>query len=138
VVLVTKKVNETVPKSRWVASLSNGETIFEDHLENEEPAWERLKRYVVENELSITNLRAQFNTGLEITLPPGQEGYIQKKKAWITSGRGGLMLCIGYVQGARCLIHEGSSDGDSISKIGPDPGEPWTIYSRERRCLTQQ
>lgn len=132
-VVVTKKVDETVPKSRWIASLSNGETIYEDHKKDEGPAWERLARYVEQEGVSITNLRVQFESGRMINLPAGQEGYIQKKKAWISSGAGGVMLCIGYAQKGRCLIHEASNDGDSVSIIGKDPGEPWTIYKKEIR-----
>lgn len=134
-VIVSKKVNSFVPKSRWIASLSNGETIYEDHRKDQEPSWERLATYVEQEGVSITLLRVQFESGREIKLPAGQEGYIQKKKAWITGGAGGLMLCIGYAFKGRCMIHEASNDGDSISIIGEDPGEPWTIYRKDIRGL---
>jgi len=136
-VVVSKNVNEFVPKSRWIASLSNGETIYEDYRDGQDPAWERLARYVDEEDLSITNLRVQFESGRIVTIPAGQEGYIQKKKAWLTSGAGGVMLCIGYASKGKCLIHEASNDGDSISIIGVDPGEPWTIYSKKVRDAAQ-
>ena len=132
-VVVSKKVNELVPESRWIASLSNGETIYEDQREDEEPAWVRLSLYVEQEDVSITALRVQFESGRLINLPAGQEGYIQKKKAWITSGQGGVMLCVGYVSKGRCLIHEASNDGDSVSIMGVDPGSPWTIYSKKVR-----
>lgn len=133
----SKKVDEFVPKSRWVASLSNGETIYEDHREGYEPTWIRLAEYVLQKDISITNLRVQFESGKIIKLPSGQEGYIQKKKAWLTPGAGGVMLCLGYASKGRCMIHEASNDGDSISIIGVDPGAPWTIYSKKVRdsCL---
>lgn len=132
-IVLSRKVNEFVPKSRWIVSLSNGETIFEDYRVNEEPAWERLALYVEANSLSITGMRVQFESGLEIKLPSGQEGYIQKKKAWCTGQTSGLLLCVGYTQGNISMIHEASSGGDSVSKIGPDPGEPWTIYRKDIR-----
>jgi len=132
-VVVTKKVDGSVPKSRWIASLSNGETIFEDHKDGLDPAWERLARYVEQEGVSITKLRAQFESGRRIDLPAGQEGYIQKKKAWFTGSSGGVMLCVGYASKGKCLIHEASNDGDSFSAIQPDPGPPWTIYKKEIR-----
>jgi len=131
--IVSKSANEFVPKTRWVASLSNGETIFEDYRSDEEPAWKRLALYVDENGISITGMRAQFESGLEIKLPSGQEGYVQKKKAWCTGQSSGVMLCVGYIQGDKSLIHEASSSGDSVSKIVDDPGEPWTIYRKDIR-----
>jgi hypothetical protein len=132
-VVVSKKVNESVPSSRWIASLSNGETIYEDYVDGMNSAWERLAEYVEQEDVSITNLRVQFESGRIVTLPAGQEGYIQKKKAWLTTGQGGVMLCIGYASKGKCLIHEASNDGDSVSIIGADPGEPWTIYKKEIR-----
>jgi len=137
-VVVTKKVNEFVPKSRWIASLSNGETIYEDHIEEVEPAWVRLSEYVEQEDVSITNLRVQFESGRTINLPAGQDGYIQKKKAWLTGGSCGVMLCVGYIQGNKSMIHEASNDGDSVSILGPDPGEPWAIYKKEIRNAIQK
>lgn len=126
-------MNDSVPESRWIASLSNGETIFEDIIDDEEPAWERLAKYVEQEDVSITGLRAQFASGKIIHIPAGQDGYIQKKKAWLTSGQGGFMLCVGYASKGRCMIHEASNDGDSVSIYGEDPGAPWTIYKSELR-----
>lgn len=130
---LSKSINPDVPKTRWIVSLSNGETIFEDHRKDQPPAWQRLAEYVEEEDLSITAMRVQFDSGLEIKLPSGQEGYIQKKKVWFTGQSGGLCLCVGYVQGDKSMIHEASSDGSSISKIVADPGPPWTIYKKEIR-----
>lgn len=132
-IVLSKEVNVFVPKTRWIVSLSNGETIFEDHRENMEPAWLRLSKYVKQNDLSITGMRVQFETGLGIKLPSGQEGYVQKKKAWLSSGGGGIKLCVGHVQQGRSLIHEASSDGSSQSNIVADPGEPYTIYRKDIR-----
>jgi len=129
---LSKSADEFVPQNRWVVSLSNGETIFEDSRPIA-PTWARLAEYVEENGLSITGFRVQFKNGLEVKIPSGQEGYIQKKKAWITGGTGGVKWCVGYCQGNRALIHEVSSDKDSRSIYCEDPGEPWTIYKKEIR-----
>ena len=130
---LSRKVDEFVPKTRWIVSLSNGETIFEDHRKNVEPCWARLKDYVIQQDVSITGMRVEFNTGLHIKIPSGQEGYVQKKKAWLTPGGGGLKLCAGHVQQGKALIHEVSSAGDSQSNIVDDPGPPWTIYRKDIR-----
>lgn len=132
-VYVTKKVDENVPPNRWIASLSNGETIFEDCKPDEPIAWERLASYVVENDLSITQLRVQFQNGSEVKLPAKQEGYLQKKKVWSTGSVGGACYCIGYVGGGLSLIHELGPDMSSVTKYGDDPGEPWTIYRKDIR-----
>ncbi len=132
-VVLSRRVDEFVPKSRWIASLSNGETIFEDIRDGMEPAWVRLSEYVEENDLSITNLRAQFESGKSVPLPAGQEGYGQKKKAWLTTGAGGVLLCVGYVQKGKAGIHEAANDGDSVFRIVKDPGAPWTIYRKDVR-----
>lgn len=126
-IILCRKVDENVPKSRWIASLSNGETIFEDAIKDLPPTWERLSDYIIKNKLAITNLRAQLGH-LEVTLPPKQEAYIEKKKLISTVGMTKRFLCIGYVQGSLCQIHQLSEDGDSVSGIGPDPGPPFTIY----------
>ncbi len=134
-IILSRSADEFVPKTRWIVSLSNGETIFEDNRNHQQAAWQRLASYVEANDLSITSMRAQFSSGLEIKLPPGQDGYIQKKKAWFTGQSGGLCLCVGYVQGDKSMIHEASADGASYSKIGADPGPPWSIYKKEiREC----
>ena len=129
-IILSRKINEFVPKNRWIVSLSNGETIFEDYRDNEEPAWKRLALYVEANDLSITGMRVQFESGLKIKLPSAQEGYIQKKKAWCTGQTSGLLFCIGYVQGDISMIHEASSGGDSVSNIVADPGPPWSIIEK--------
>jgi len=130
---VCRRVSNTVPKNRWIASLSNGETIFEDRSPGLAPAWERLAQYVEENDLSITMLRAEV-AGLVMKCPAGQPAYIQKKKFWSTGAQSGGAICIGYVDkrgGAR--IDELGSDRSSHTVYCKDPGPPWTIYSKEMR-----
>lgn len=131
--MVVKKVNEHVPENRWIASLSNGETVFEDNMPGLKNAWERLRDYVEENGLSLTQLRVQFKNGSEVKLPPNQEGYFQKKKAWSMGSVGGMAHCIGYVGGGLSLTHELGPDFSSLTKHGTDPGEPWVIYRKDIR-----
>jgi len=102
--MLSRKVGPCVPNERWVASLSNGETIHEDETPGVRPAWERLSEYVKDNDLSITGLRL-FIANTEVKLPSGQEGYIQKKVAWTLGGVvGGTRKCIGYCQKGLALI----------------------------------
>lgn len=134
-IILSRKVDEFVPKERWVASLSNGETIYEDRRPHLEPAWERLGKYCRENNLWLTNLRLHIRD-TEIKMPAGMDGYIQKKVAWVTPSIGGVRLCVGYVNDGMVLLQEVCSTGDS-RRIRPghpdykgDPGEPFTIYKR--------
>jgi len=135
---LSKNVDEFVPKERWVVSLSNGETIYDDRRPGIIPAWERLGQYCLENDLSITKLRMRIK-GVEIKLPSNQDGYFQKKVAWATMNASGQRLCIGYIQGNHCLTYEVDSSGDSrtIRPGHPDyqgpPPFPWSIYKRELR-----
>ena len=46
-----------VPSNRWIVNLSNGQVVFEDNRPGHDSAWIRLKKYVKENNLHITNIR---------------------------------------------------------------------------------
>lgn len=127
-----RKVGEYVPDCRWVVSLSNGETIFEDRTPNLEPAWERLANYVKQNDLAITKMRVQLGP-LEVSLPAHAFGYVQKKKVAATSSWSKEYYCIGHVEkNGKALIHYIASDRSSRSEIEDDPGPPWTIYDCRR------
>jgi hypothetical protein len=129
---LAKTVDSTVPKERWIASLSNGETVHENVIKNDRPAWERLTDYILDNNLSITCLRLII-AGTEVKLPSGAEGYLQKKIAWTNMVQSGVKKCIGYTQAGLALIYEVSSDRDSITKRTVDPGAPFTIYRKDVR-----
>ena len=45
--------------SRWIASLSNGMTVFEDVTPKEKSSWLRLREYVTTHKLKVTNLRLE-------------------------------------------------------------------------------
>lgn len=126
--IVTKRVTEYVPRNKWIASLSNGETIFEDNIPGEISSWNRLRDYVKENNLSITRLRLQLGA-LEVTVPPSKQGYLQKKKMISTGGYSKLLRGIGYVEDGKALIHYIGEDRSSATEIEDDPGEPWVIYN---------
>jgi hypothetical protein len=130
---LSKKVGPNVKKERWVASLSNGETIYEDEIKGEIPAWDRLASYCEDNDLSVTNLRLDIcNT--TVKLPSNQEGYIQKKVAWTLGGViSGVRKCIGYSQGGLALIYEVDTSRGSRTLRTVDPGEPYTIYRADIR-----
>lgn len=130
---LSRKVDINVPKNRWVASLSNGETIYEDEKKGEEAAWSRLARYCEDKDISITNLRLQI-AGTEVKLPSGQQGYIQKKVGWSLSGViSGVRKCIGYTQDGLALIYEVDIQRGSRTLRTTDPGSPFTIYRADLR-----
>ena len=130
-IILSRRVDEYVPENRWVASLSNGETIFED-VRPINPTWERLAEYVIQKNLSITSMRIQV-AGLTLNVPKNQEGYIQKKKMWTTGATSGKCLCAGYSQGGLAVIDEVGEDKSSRRIRCLDPGEPWTIYRLDVR-----
>lgn len=128
-IFVSRKVDEFVPKSKWIVSLSNGETIFEDCRPSLPPAWKRLGEYLKENKLAITKMRVQFPP-YGVNLPSNQKGYIQKKKLSSTGAWTKKEWVVGHVdENGSTLIHYIAEDRSSFSKYNePDPGEPITIY----------
>lgn len=72
-----------VESNRWIASLSNGTTVFEDRIPNIPSAWIRLQEYLKSEKLYITRLRLQAY-GLLVQLPPlrSEDGLIQLDGYW--------------------------------------------------------
>jgi hypothetical protein len=127
-IVLSRKADEFVPKNRWIASLSNGETIFEDARKGMTPAWERLGNYCRYNKLAITKLRVQLGP-LEVEMPPNQIGYVQKKKMMATGAWSKKQWVVGHVsEQGTALLHYIATDRSSVTKIETDPGEPWVIY----------
>lgn len=60
--------------SRWIASLSDGTTVFEDITPYEISSWTRLKKYVEIHKLKITNLRLEAY-GHHVTLVPYKDEF---------------------------------------------------------------
>jgi len=100
--------------NRWIASLSNGTTVFEDFTPGEQAAWKRLKHYVRANSLQITNLRLEVY-GQAVTMvsaKDGAEGY------WHCNGISGFVGIsewssrgIGYVKEGKIYITWIRDDG---------------------------
>ena len=127
-IILSRKVDEFVPDNRWIASLSNGETVFEDARKGESPTWERLGLYCKANRLAITKLRVKLGP-LEVDLPAHQKGYVQKKKMMATGTWSKKQWVVGHVSpDNKTLLHYIATDRSSVSRIEDDPGEPWTIY----------
>lgn len=65
------------PFSGWIASLSNGETVFESKEVAGEPSpWQRLKQRCEEENLNLTQIRLQLS-GLTFIGIPDADGYCQ-------------------------------------------------------------
>lgn len=74
--------------SRWIASLSDGTTVFEDVTPGCKSAWIRLREYVTAHSLKVTNLRLEAYGHKVILVPykdelgnPQINGYWHSKKA---------------------------------------------------------
>jgi len=133
-IYLAKTANSYVKPVRWIASLSNGETVFEDHKPGERSAWDRLGAYVRANCLAITRLRLQVDN-LEVPLPAKSIGYIQKKKFISMGSHSQLQYCIGHVEkSGKALLHYVSEDRSSYTEIVDDPGVPFTIYDHTQEC----
>jgi len=72
-----------VESNRWIASLSDGSTVFEDRIPNAPSAWIRLQNYLKSEKLYITRLRLQAY-GVLVQLPPlrDESGAIQFDGYW--------------------------------------------------------
>lgn len=132
-IILSRQVNEHVPKVRWIASLSNGETIFEDRIPGQSAAWKRLGEYVKKNNLAITKVRVDINE-LRVDLPSHKDGYIQKKKIASLGANMSKSVCIGYVENGRAMLHQLGEDRSSVTSYIEDPGAPWTIYRHDISC----
>lgn len=72
--------------NRWIASLSDGTTVFEDKTPGMESAWSRLKKYVRLHKLEITNLRLEaFGRFVKLLSYRSDEGTIQIDGYWQSS-----------------------------------------------------
>lgn len=74
-------------QGRWIASLSDGSTVFQDNTPGEKSAWRRLKDYVELHSFKITNVRLEAYGRLVHTIPyldeekrPQLNGYWQVER----------------------------------------------------------
>lgn len=135
------KPSEDPKASRWIASLSDGTTVFEDVIPGETSAWRRLSDYVKVHNLKITNLRLEAY-GLQIVLLPyrGEDKTPQINGYWHSKGIG-VLLCdegifegqargIGYLKGLEVIITWVSESGNIKQEIRPYvKGDPAIIIN---------
>ncbi len=114
-VYVTTKVDKSVPANRWIASISDGTTIFQDITEGKENAWIRLKKHINENNLRITQLRYQLKKREHIAkLPISAEGYVYLRKYINVVGMDPIIAYgIGFIDNDGATIIWMKDDGNS-------------------------
>jgi len=85
--------------SRWIASLSDGTTVFEDVTPGEKSSWSRLHDYVEFHKLTITNLRLEAY-GRTIHLVPyrDDEGRAQLNGYWHSKQMNALLSSAGVLE----------------------------------------
>lgn len=79
-------------KSRWIASLSDGTTVFEDLTPGCKSAWIRLSEYVACHKLKITNLRLEaYGHRVELMPYRDEDGNPQINGYWHSKKLGALL-----------------------------------------------
>lgn len=91
--------------SRWIASLSDGTTVFEDITPHERSSWRRLREYVVANNLKLTNLRLEA-FGHRVILLPYKDinGDAQINGYWYSKFNSAILTSGGIYENAGCGI----------------------------------
>jgi hypothetical protein len=127
--------------SRWIASLSDGSTVFEDITPHERSAWRRLRDYVAEHRLKVTNLRLEAYGRSVILVPylsedklPQVNGYWHSKQMNALLYSGGLVEgeCrgIGILKGKEIWITWVHDDGNTRNEVRPyTPGDEAVIVN---------
>ena len=89
------------PAVRFLASLSDGRTVIQDDRLGERHAWGRLAEWLkVNKSISITGVRLQGPTGVDIKMPPNQNGYFfGHKQQAVWNGPQYNYIGIGYYDG---------------------------------------
>ncbi len=97
------EVNGQTPAIRFLASLSDGRTVIQDDRPKQRNAWVRLKEWLKVNpNISLSNLRLQGKKGVDITMPPNQNGYVfGYKKGAVWGGPQDDYVAIGYYDGQK-------------------------------------
>lgn len=108
--------------SRWIASLSDGTTVFEDITPGERSAWLRLRDYVAQRGLQLTNLRLEAYGHRIVLIPyrdsdgnPQVNGYWHSKSMTAILHQNGVLEMsecgIGILKGREILITWVTPDG---------------------------
>lgn len=107
--------DEHVPAGRWIASLSNGETIYEDCDPNEDRCWVRLGQYCKDNNIKITQMRWQY-AHMEHISTKDAEGYciVRKMRSYGTAISTQEFCGIGYIKDDIAYLMYLSSSGNSF------------------------
>jgi len=116
--------------TRWIASLSDGTTVFEDVTPQEISSWLRLREYVRLHGLKITNLRLEAYGRRVLLVPyrdaedcPQINGYWHSKKMHALMTASGIIegreCGIGYVKAREIIITWVNQDGTVRQEIRP-------------------
>lgn len=100
-------VTSDTPKIRFLASLSDGRTVVEDHRPNKRHAWIRLTKWLKENpDISITCVRLQGPNNIDIATPPDQQGYfLGRRLQCVWGGPQSSCIGIGYYDGQKVNVN---------------------------------
>lgn len=116
--------------TRWIASLSDGTTVFEDVTPGEKSAWLRLTDYIKVHSLKLTNLRLEAFGHRVVLMPykdengdPQINGYWHSKKLGALLNAGAVSHIhwsgIGLVKGREIHITWVDHNGDTSFEIKP-------------------
>jgi hypothetical protein len=116
--------------SRWIASLSDGTTVFEDVTPNELSAWLRLREYVSKRNLKVTNLRLEaYNRRVMLVPYKDEQGQSQVNGYWHSKQVNSLLYDggvietqargIGILKGKEVWITWVYEDGTTKQEIRP-------------------
>ncbi len=99
-------VTPKTPKTRFLASLSDGRTVIQDDRKNQKSAWLRLAEWLKQNsDISITGIRLQGLKGIDKAMPANQRGYFFGNKHFaVYGGTQGNYIGIGYYDGQKVNI----------------------------------
>lgn len=126
--------------NRWIASLSDGTTVFEDKTPGLESAWLRLKDYVRLHNLEITNLRLEaFGRFVKLLSYRSDEGTIQIEGYWQSSRIGAFFGAytaelnwrgIGFVKNNEVNVIWIDDTGNIQHEVRPfEPSDPAAILN---------
>lgn len=99
-------VTNTTPVVKFLASLSDGRTVIQDDRVKQKHAWIRLTEWIKVNPgISLTGIRLQGPNGIDIKMPPNQQGYFFGQKQYaIWNGPQSNYFGIGYYDGQKISV----------------------------------
>lgn len=116
-----------VPADRWIASLSDGRTVFQDVTPRKTSAWRRLQKLIQETDTTLTGLRLQAG-GRMVTMPPAKEvdGYWWASRLQAAVGHGvnqqRWSQGVGYIKDG--MIHITWVNPDGVAESEERPYDP--------------